>query len=165
MSPSPEATRKYTRAEVAAIGALTVYCFALVGIPVYLLGQHLADVTGENSNEALLAVLVASMGVLGSALRGAAGLFTDVGKRTYDPAWTLSYLLRPLEGAGMALIVYFVSRGGVGFLESGREDPNALGYLAIAAVSGMFSHRAADGLRAWFDRLFGGATSPKDKGA
>ncbi len=106
--------------------------------------------------EILLLELVIVTGVLGSALRGIAGLFLDVGKREFDPSWSLSYLMRPFEGAAMAFVVYVVFRSGVFVLEKGTSTPSELGYLALAGLSGMFSHKAADGLRTRFDKLISG---------
>ena len=52
-------------------------------------------------------------------------------------------------------MVYVVFRSGVLALEKDTSTPNALGYLALAGIAGMFSHKAADDLlnREIFDTL------------
>ncbi len=107
-----------------------------------------------NVDDHTLVRFVIYFGVLGSLLRGVGEFFNDVGNRRFDPAWSLSYLMRPFEGAGMALVIFLAVRGGVGFLSEGEAPHNALGYLFIAALAGMFSHRAVDGLRKRFDQFF-----------
>ena len=155
--------RTYSKAEVFGIVLLSLYCAALViGSLVYIRGKY-CQLIAPTSNELglleyelVLFESVVAIGVLGSALRGVSSLFLDVGKRTFDGSWSLSYLMRPLEGAAMALVVYIVFRSGIFVLAKGESEPNGLGYLALAGLSGMFSHKAADGLRSRFDKLISG---------
>ncbi len=133
---------------VGSILVLALWCVAVElhkFIPPSIVGA---------SQENLLLRLVLALGVIGSSLRGVGELFNDVGNRRFDAAWSLSYLMRPLEGAGMALVIYLAVRGGMHLLSTDQAPKNALGYLFVAALAGMFSHRAVDGLRNRFDRFF-----------
>ena len=55
------------------------------------------------------------------------------------------------------ILVFFVFRSMLLVLEQGDAPINPWGFLALAVAAGMFSHRAADGLRERFGRLI---TSP-----
>jgi hypothetical protein len=143
-----------TRSEGVQIALIALYCGALIVVPVWLVIYYYAAVfDAKKPNEAVLLGLVVAMGVLGSALRGIATLFNDVGRKKYDSSWNLSLLMRPLEGAGMALILYLAIRGGVALLTQQHATPSGPGFLFVGALAGMFSHRAVDGLRDRFDEF------------
>jgi hypothetical protein len=140
--------KKFAWHEIGLIVILGVYCAVLVVGPLIFLLQNFDGLLdAKETDEVRLLELVVAMGVMGSALRGMAGLLADVGNRKFDPSWSLSYFVRPLEGAGIAVVVYLASRAGVDFLNLGESMPNQLGYLFIAACAGMFSHKAVDALR------------------
>jgi hypothetical protein len=52
-------------------------------------------------------------GILGSTLYQIRVLFHYYAKKRYDPRWFGKYLTSPLEGAGMAIVVLALIRGGV----------------------------------------------------
>jgi hypothetical protein len=71
---------------------------------------------------------------------------------TRRDAW--SYLMRPMQGAALALIVYFTLRGGyLGQAQAARVNP--YGIATLAALVGLFTRHAIDRLTAVFDTLFG----------
>ena len=138
------------------VALLSLYCGAAVLGPLLYLFLNFDRLFADTdaSRQHVFAAMIL-MGVLGSALRGMARLFKDVGKGQYEPSWNLSILMRPLEGAGIALASFLAITAGLILLEQGRPTPNASGYLFVGILSGMFSHRAADALRKRFDRFWG----------
>ena len=142
---------------------LSLYCaVAVLGPLLYLILSFDQLFAESDTNRQQVFVATILTGVLGSALRGMSNLFSDVGKGRYQPSWNLSILMRPLEGAGIALVSYLAITAGLVLLEQGRPTPNPSGYLFVGVLSGMFSHRAADALRKRFDEIWGsrGADGP-----
>jgi hypothetical protein len=67
---------------------------------------------------------------------------------------TWSYVLRPFQGAILALVVYFALRAG--FLGQNESAPiNPYGVAAISALVGLFTRHAVSKLAAIFDTVFG----------
>ncbi len=147
--------RQYEKSEVILIGLLTIYCVALVvGMVAYVFYEYDMLMGEDGLNDAVLLHLVVAVGVLASVMRGASSLFEDVGKGTFDPRWSLSVLMRPVEGAALAVVVYFFCRSLLLVLGLEVGEVNPWGFLTIAGIAGMFSHKAGDGLRERFGRLF-----------
>jgi hypothetical protein len=143
--------------EVLQVAALAIYCAAAVVAPLALIFRefdNLFSSSGPNPRHLFAAMILT--GVLGSALRGLARLLSDVGERRYEQSWSLSIVLRPFEGAGIAFVSYLAISAGLIVLEQGRSTPNAASYLFFGVLSGMFSHRAADKLRGTFDKFLSG---------
>jgi hypothetical protein len=95
-------------------------------------------------------------GALGSYVHVATSFATYVGNRSLEMRWTWWYILRPFIGMALALIFYFVIRGGF-FPAGDNENLKSVNLFGIAAVSGLvglFSKHAADKLRELFDNLF-----------
>jgi hypothetical protein len=100
-----------------------------------------------------LILLVVVVSALGSFVHAATSFSTYVGNRRLYGSWVWWYVLRVSIGATLALVVYFVIRGG---LFSGSADSGALnpyGIAAVAALSGLFSKQATDKLREVFDTV------------
>jgi IPT/TIG domain-containing protein len=110
--------------------------------------------------EERLILLVTVAGALGSYIHSATSYSDYRGNRQFGPSWLLWYLLRPLIGVCLALVVYFAMRGGLlSMVLSGTvaQDPkniNPFGLAAIAGLTGMFSKQAADKLAEVFTTLF-----------
>jgi len=156
-SPKP-----FRFSELIQITLISLYCAALIIGPILYLRINISSLfTSETVDELHILELTLLMGVMGSALRGISRLFTDIGRRDYQPSWNLSILMRPLEGAGVALVAYLAIRAGILLVEHGTPKLNPIGLLFIGVLSGMFSHRAADALRDRFDSLWGKQDSSK----
>lgn len=114
-----------------------------------LFGQRL---TIENESRWILIVLLT--GALGSYVHAATSFVTFVGNRSLVMSWTWWYILRPFIGSSLALIFYFVIRGGL--LSTGTDAANVsiFGIAAVSGMVGMFSKQATDKLREVFDTLF-----------
>ncbi len=100
----------------------------------------------------LLLVIVA--GMLGSFVHGATSLADYIGNNRFSQRWTWFYLLRPVIGMALALVFYFVIRGGFLTTNVGATDINPYGIAALAGLVGMFSKQATDKLSEVFSTLF-----------
>lgn len=139
-----------------AVAAATSLADPQPAIPAtpLLLGLGHADLTGE----VVLITMVLMVGALG-ALVGAARRFLYFATReelTERDEW--SYLMRPVQRAMLALIVYFTLRGG--YLGQDQAAPvNPYGVAALSALVGLFTRHAVSKLTDVFDTLFG---TPKE---
>jgi hypothetical protein len=106
------------------------------------------------STDVVLITMVLIVGALG-AFVGATRRFLTYATRdqlTKRDEW--SYLMRPLQGAVLALIVYFTLRGG--YLGQDRTAPvNPYGVATLAGLVGLFTRHAVEKLTAIFDTMFG----------
>jgi hypothetical protein len=105
------------------------------------------------SAETRLLLLVMTMGALGSYVHAATSFVSYVGNRSFIQSWTWWYVLRPFIGVALAVIFYFVVRGG--FLSAGADasDTSPYGFAALAGLVGMFSKQATDKLEELFSDL------------
>ena len=106
------------------------------------------------STDVVLVVMVLIVGALG-AMVGATRRFLYFAGRdelTRRDEW--SYLMRPLQGAILALIVYFTLRGG--YLGQDPSVPlNPYGVAGLSALVGLFTRHAVSKLTEIFDTMFG----------
>src|SRR5690349_17914323 len=100
----------------------------------------------------LLLVIVA--GMLGAFIHGATSLADYIGNNRFNRTWTWFYVLRPGIGLALALVFYFVIRGGFLTTSGGAQDINPYGIAALAGMVGMFSKQATDKLSEVFSTLF-----------
>lgn len=112
------------------------------------------------SLEERLILLVIVAGALGSYVHAATSYVDYRGNQQFYPSWMLWYLLRPMVGICLAMVVYFAVRGGLLLLVvNGSEatearNINPFGVAAVAGLTGMFSKQAADKLAEVFTTLF-----------
>ncbi|MFC7303938.1 hypothetical protein ACFQVC_06885 [Streptomyces monticola] len=111
--------------------------------------------------ETRLFIVVAAVGGLGAVIHTLRSLYWYVGNRGLRRSWVLMYVLEPFAGSGLALIVYFVLRGGLTTTMASSSDINPYGVTALGALVGMFSRETAGKLRAVFAMLL----APAEKGA
>jgi hypothetical protein len=110
--------------------------------------------------EERLILLVMAAGALGSYIHSATSYADYRGNRQFGPSWLLWYMLRPLVGVCLSLIVYFAMRGGLlsmvinGKTATDPENINPFGIAAISGLTGMFSKQASDKLAEVFTTLF-----------
>lgn len=100
----------------------------------------------------LLLVIVA--GMLGAFIHGATSIADYIGNNRFNRNWTWFYVLRPGIGMALALVFYFVIRGGFLTTSGGAGDINPYGIAALAGMVGMFSKQATDKLSEVFSTLF-----------
>lgn len=122
----------------------------LVNIPINFFGLWCY----RTSFDERLILLVIIAGMLGSFVHGATSLADFVGNNRFNKNWTWFYLLRPAIGMALALVFYFVIRGGFLTTSGGAKDINPYGIAALAGMVGMFSKQATDKLSEVFGTLF-----------
>jgi len=106
------------------------------------------------SMELSLILLVIVTGALGSYVHSAVSFADYVGNRRLASSWTWWYVLRTFIGVSLAVIFYFVVRGGLLSGGAPASDINPFGVAAVSGLVGMFSKQATDKLREVFDTLF-----------
>jgi len=106
-----------------------------------------------------LIAMVLMVGALGAIIGGSRRFvyFATRDELTERDEW--SYLIRPMQGAALALIVYFTLRGG--YLGQDQNAPvNPYGIAALSALVGLFTRHAVSKLTDVFDTVFG---EPKEE--
>lgn len=119
---------------------------------VALLWEGMLEFPAPPETRYLLIVIVA--GALGSYIHLATSFADYVGNRQLMLSWGWWYVLRPLIGMALAVILYFVVRGGLITGQGGAGNLSPYGVAAIAGMAGMFSKQATDKLREVFENLF-----------
>ncbi|WP_051055085.1 MULTISPECIES: hypothetical protein [Kitasatospora] len=104
------------------------------------------------SNTAMLLAVLAASG-LGSFVHAATSFATYAGNRQLLPSWLPWYLLRTAIGGALALLVYFLLRGGLFANGTDGTATNPYGFAGIAGLCGLFSKQATDKLREVFDTV------------
>lgn len=118
------------------------------------------DLSLEADQRLMVTVILA--GALGSLIHSITSFADYVGNHRLGRSWIWYLVLRTPAGIALALLFYFVLRGGliVPSLPNGSGQTNTTnllnpyGIAAIAALAGMFSKQATDKLREIFDTLF-----------
>ncbi|MFN3467286.1 MAG: hypothetical protein ACK4WF_06245 [Candidatus Brocadiales bacterium] len=115
-------------------------------------------------NEILIgAVIACIMGGLGSIIFCFKSIFDGVVKDSDDKAVYLALLFRPIYGALLALIFYFLVRGGLIAFSGGSMniptkypdiDLMRASTAGVSGLVGMFSEQAMTKLKEFFDSLF-----------
>lgn len=116
-----------------------------------------------DSEIALILVMMLS-GIIGACVFSLFAISHHVGAhKDFDAAWEAWYLLRPFIGAGLALIFYFLLRGGVLTIGADLKSLNLTGVAGISGIVGMFAEHAMHKLQDLADTLFGPAPDDKSK--
>jgi hypothetical protein len=177
-------TDKYFKLKVTLLG---IYHMVMILVLVYFLLKVWPDYSvGENGqraainyfnllgwnvqagSEAGLLLLVVIASALGSYIHAATSFVSYVGNKSLVMSWAWWYILRPFIGVALALVFYFVIRGGLLSVSTEAGDISIFGITAVAGLVGMFSKQATDKLGEVFDTLFktkegGGDQTRKDK--
>lgn len=170
VSPVPWGTSHSYEIRVAVLGVYQVVLACALLYLIFVLwpqtvtdesgGGHWSDVIniGAGSvhinDDARLILLVICTGALGSYVHATTSFVSYVGNRRLLFSWAWWYLLRPFIGMALALIFYFVIRGGLLATSASTEHISPFGIAAVAGLVGMFSKQATDKLRELFDNLF-----------
>lgn len=159
-----------SRAEPAppwGICLLGIYLILLVVLSVYTMVKIWPLTGGLNgtvgflglfslvlSSEVRLILISSFMGLLGSLIQSMTYFAAYVGHGIFSKRWILWYVLRPFIGVPLALIFYFVLRGGIFSVSAGSEAVNPYGIAALSGLVGMFSKQAVEKLKTIFDSIF-----------
>lgn len=100
----------------------------------------------------LLIALLA--GGLGAFLSSILSLADYIGERKLTRSWAVWYLARPPVGMGLALLVYFLLRGGLLTPAASVSVVSPYGVAAFSGLIGMFVRQAMDKLKEVADALF-----------
>jgi hypothetical protein len=168
--PSRNSTNGKSRGYAWGVGAIGLYqmvlAVALLWLVFVLWPERVAkdapwtkyieigDWKRNLGDDARLILIVLCSGALGSCVHAATSFATYVGNRRLVLSWAWWYVLRPFIGAALALIFYFVIRGGLLSTGAAASDMSVFGVGAVAGLAGMFSKQATDKLRELFDNLF-----------
>ena len=117
-------------------------------------------ILGTNSSfplgpETLLLLSMALSGIIGACVYSfyAIAEHLDV-EKDFDKSWAAWYLLRPPLGAGLALILSFLIRGGILTVGANLTGVNLIGLAAISALAGLFAEHVIRTLHQVADTIF-----------
>ncbi|UCG56999.1 MAG: hypothetical protein JSU70_19305 [Phycisphaerales bacterium] len=110
-------------------------------------------------DEARLLLIVAFAGALGGQVRSLRSIAWYVGNKELKKSWLLQYLLTPFVGATLALVFYFVIRGGFFSPRATTEQMSIYGFTGLAGLVGIASEPASLKLKKIAETLF---TKPKE---
>ncbi len=105
--------------------------------------------------ELRLILLILSAGALSAAISGLKSFVDYAGDKKLEPNWFPFYCAEPFVGSGLAFVFYLVVRGG--FMAGTSVDVKAVnpyGFVAVAALVGMFSDAAYRKLNDVADTIF-----------
>ena len=118
---------------------------------VMLFGYHWL----RPSADSLYFVAVMVLGALGSSVHAFTSFARYLGRAEFTTSWTAYYLVRLPVGIVLALIFYFVVRGGLLSISTSTGSISPYGIGAIAALAGMFSEQVVTKLKQLMDTLKG----------
>jgi len=120
------------------------------------------DVSFSLGAETSLIFVMIFSGIIGACVFSFFAISHHLGaEKDFDKVWEAWYLLRPVVGAGLALVFYFLLRGGVLTIGADLKNLNLVGVASLAGLVGMFSEQAMIRLEALADTLLG--TAPGDE--
>ena len=106
-------------------------------------------------------VFAAAMGATGGGLAGLRALADHRSREDFKVSFTWWYVIRPLIGAGLAVVVYMVLRAGlVGAAPT--TVLNAFGVGSVAALSGLFAQNVLERLNLVIEALLGSSHPERD---
>jgi hypothetical protein len=129
----------------------------LVTTEVSLFGK-----TWTLSDEERLLILVITAGALGSLIHALRSAYWYVGNRNLVRSWVPKYFLLPFCGAVLAVLFYFVVRGGFFSPRASSLDTSPYGFCALACLVGLFSEQAVLKLKQVAETLFMTTEQGKD---
>jgi hypothetical protein len=117
--------------------------------------------------ETRLLLIVMLTGSLGSLMHALRSLYWYTGNRLMVWSWAAFYFLLPFTGAILAVIFYFVVRGGFFSPQASFEQTSPFGFAALSALVGLFSPQATLKLKEVAETIFtkpgaGADTKPQE---
>lgn len=126
---------------------ISLWCVSKTQPSVVIFGYSI----GGEVRIILIAVL---SGCLGSLIHAMTSFTTYIGNRQFVKSWVCWYILRPFIGMSLALVFYFVIRGGFFTLSADADMVSPFGVAGLGGLVGMFSKFAVDKLREIFMDIF-----------
>jgi hypothetical protein len=93
-------------------------------------------------DEVRLLWIVILAGALGSLIHAVRSVYWYVGNRNLVRSWLAKYLVMPFTGSALAVMFYFVVRGGFFSPQSDFSQTSPFGFAALSAMVGLFSEQA-----------------------
>jgi hypothetical protein len=122
----------------------------------------LFGVTWKMSDEERMLILVITAGALGSLIHALRSAYWYVGNRNLVLSWVPKYLLLPFCGAILAVLFYFVVRGGFFAPRTSSMHTSPYGFCALACLVGLFSEQAVLKLKQVAETVFMTTEQGKD---
>ena len=122
----------------------------------------LFGVTWKMSDEERLLILVMTAGALGSLVHALRSAYWYVGNRNLVRSWVPKYLLLPFCGAILAVLFYFIVRGGFLSPRTNSMQTSLYGFCAMACLVGLFSEQAVLKLKQVAETVFMTTEQGKD---
>jgi len=114
------------------------------------------------SSEGRLLLVVVLAGALGGQVRSLRSLAWYVGNKQLKRSWLSQYILSPFVGAILAIVSYFIVRGGFCPANSTTQQTNIFGFAGLAALIGIASEPIALKLKQVANTLFTKPIQGKD---
>ena len=114
------------------------------------------------SNEGRLLLIVVLAGALGGQVRSLRSLAWYVGNKQLKRSWLSQYILTPFIGAILAIVSYFIVRGGFCPANSTVQQTNIFGFAGLASLVGIASEPIALKLKQVANTLFTKPIQGKD---
>lgn len=114
---------------------------------------HYFFYTTDVSYQNMLMIAILMTGGLGAMISTMMAFINDTGNQQLDNKGFIWYLMRPFLGMLLAIIFYFIVRGGFITGDFSQENINEFAFLAMAALAGMFANKATNKLKELFDNL------------
>jgi hypothetical protein len=106
------------------------------------------------SAEMQLTLMVALSGALGGLVHDMRSYRWYVGNRQFVGSWIPFYVIQPFAGAALAILFYYVIRGGFFSPTAGSGEVNSFGFIALGGLIGLFSEQAILKLKAVSETVF-----------
>ena len=131
-------------------------------VPFEVTEVTLFGATWKMPDEERLLILVITAGALGSLIHALRSAYWYVGNRNLVRSWIPKYLLLPFCGAILAVLFYFVVRGGFFSPGTGSTHTSPFGFCAFACLVGLFSEQAVLKLKQVAETVFMTTEQGKD---
>ncbi len=105
--------------------------------------------------ETLVMLVIVVVGGVGACVFSLWAIARHVEQKNFCFRWFPWYMLRPFTGAGLALLFYFLVRGGLLTIGASLQNLNLIVVAGIAALVGMFSEQALHKLHSLASSIFG----------
>lgn len=92
--------------------------------------------------EVRMLLLIGLVGAIGAQVRSLRSLAWYIGNRELARSWLVLYIVAPFIGAMLGAIFYLIIRAGFFSPSASIENSNPIGFIALAALAGMFSEQA-----------------------
>ena len=123
------------------LGGLTLGWLAAGAIAIVV---GIIAISSETLTNRTLLAAVALAGAAGGCVSAVTAVTSYVGNRAFRASWTAYFFFRPLLGAAIGTIIYFLIRAGIVSTNAPADVLNRYGIVAISAFAGLYSKAVLD---------------------